>query len=748
MRQDLDVHVSGTSFYDSMLFVEFQRFLPPSLVELVEFLTTARTNSQHLVGQPENRHWRMAYSSTAVTVGNGDLSLIQGEVFVTHAGVTLDDRNGSRPNILNVDALGVSGWSTVSGSTPALHISSMFGKFEFDVSPVDRFNIDDTPQRYYEANLATAETAWASLNHLEIDFDGTLHTYRVSSIDDYLYFKNDRTIIRNFSTTGAPADIYVTGKDITAMDISGNFSLYAGRRLLSDGSVQIVGDVTKIVADASGTFHHFTRAQPIDFTYTGPGMGTAVWDASSMQLTTSVVNALGGIYFYGLMESPLNPGRATFDFVTGSYLEIQKTQTGFNIDSQFYQRGSLVYGGNTDMTFYAPSLQPNVFFHPVFDNPVASTFHYYSNPNNDPLVLEEPMIYSTVGDVDIHGKRGVTHVVVEPPFFGGDPIDDYIQANSSPVRGPMPYLTASPYLNQTVRGDIYVTDAAIQITPFLNSPLLHPDPPPVIPDVHVTGSTLTGVTGGTIHLSNLADWTANFPTGGSSTNLPESAGKTAGLYLDLPGLGPVTTVIEDTPAGEFTVINSQTTTPEDTTVLATTGPLVLSQFLNGPSLKIGNGTLENLHGTIYLQGQFHGGTATIDGHLDSARTVTVTPIPSSAPETARYYPAKIVGLAPVTIYLDQRNDLLQLIGSPGSTYNFNYAGSTSTNWQLFAGAHTTVNLNPWQTDSSNSGLTPALDVYGAETINALVPNAILGRKTASILCAYSRIPIAPTTRSL
>jgi hypothetical protein len=732
VRQDLNVHVAGTSFYDSMLFVEFSRFLPPDLTELVEFLTTARTNSQHIVGQAENRHWRMAYNSAAVTVGNGDLSLIQGDVFVDRASVTINDRYGSRPNILNVDSIGVSGWSTVSGSTPALHIGSMFGKFEFDVSPVDRFNIDDTPQRYYEANLATAETAWATLNRLEINFDGTLHTYRVSSIDDFLYFKDDRTIIRNFSTTGAPADIYVTGKDITEMDISGNFSLYAGRRLLPDGSVQNVGDVTKIVADPIGTYRHLTRAQPIDFTYTGPGMGTAVWDASHMQLTSSVVNALGGIYFYGLMESPLNPGRATFDFVTGNYLEIQKTTNNFNIDSQFYQRGSLVYGGNTDMTFYAPSLRPNEFFNPVLDNPVASTFHYYSNPNNDPLVLEEPLIYATVGDVDIHGTRGVTHVVVAPPFFGGSRIDDYFSSNFSPSQSPMPYLTASPYLNQTVRGDLYVADAALQLIPFNQQ--IHPDPPPVIPDVHLTGSTLTGVTGGTIYLSHLADWTAHFPVGGSTTDLPETAPTsdhaTAGLTLDLPGLGHVNTVIEDTPAGAFTAVNTRATTPQDTTVLGTTGPLVLGQYLNGPSLKIGSGTLENMHGAIYLQGQFHGGVTTIDGHLDSARTVSVTPISSSAQETAAPHPAKIVGLAPVTIYLDQRNDLLQLIGSPGSTFNFSYAGTTNTNWQLFTGAHTTVNINPWQTDTSNSGLTPAMDVYGAETINALVPNAILGAQNS------------------
>jgi hypothetical protein len=726
VHPDLDVHVLGTSFYDSMLFVEFQRFLPPDLSLLTDFLTVARTNSQHIVGQLENFHWRMAYSATNVKVGDGDLSKIQGEVFVDRAGLTIDDRNGSTPNILNVNALDVTGWSTISGAVPALHINTMYGKFEFDVSPVDRFNIDDTPQRYYEANLATAEGAWASLNRLEIDFDGTLHTYRVSSIDDYLYFKSDRTIIRNFSTTGAPADIYITGKDITEMDIAGNFSLYAGRRLLSDGSVQNVGDVAKIVADSSGTFRHVTRAQPIDFTYTGPGLGTAVWDASNMQLTTSVVNALGGIYFYGLMESPLNPGRATLDFVTGNYLEIQKTENNFNIDSQLYQRGSLVYGGNTDMTFYAPSLVPNAFFNPVFDNPVTSTFHYYSNPTNDPLVLEEPLIYSTVGDVDVHGKSGVTHVRVQPPFHGGTPIDDYFIGNFSPLSGPMPYLSASPYLNQTVRGDIYVTDAAIQITPFdQQTPAA---PPPVIPQVRLTQSTLTGVIGGTIHLSNLADWTANFPAGGSTTGLPESAGNTAGLYLDLPGLGPVTAVIEDTPAGAFTVINSRTTTPEDTTVLATTGPLVLSQFLNGPSLKIGNGTLENLHGAIYLQGQFHGGTTTIDGHLDSARTVDISPISSSAPETRRYYPAKIVGLAPVTIYLDQRNDLLQLIGSADSTYNFTYAGTTNTNWQLFAGQHTTVNLNP--PSISPSGLTPGLDIYGAETINALVPNAIFGSQNS------------------
>ena len=743
VRPDLNVNLSGTTNYDStILYQDPSLYADPSLYpDLNDWLHFAEINARNLTGAPQNNFWQLTAKASDITIGDGSLAKIQGNVFARNAAVTIDDRQGTDANIIQMTTTGFTGWATPSGSHPSVTIGTVYGAFTFNASPTDRFNIAGTPQHWWDANLAKAEPLLT--DGWKVSDDGTTTIKRDASYDDYLFFPADRTVINNFATTGAPADIYITAKDMMPLSITGNFNLVAGRQLLANGTVQI-GTVDNIIQPPAGS--QIARQQPIAFSYTGQGTGTAIWDASQDVLTSAFISSMKGSTFYGVFASPLNPGLATLYYLDGDYV-----MTRDFADSNLFPtgngtidvRGQLVYGNNTDLTFFAPQLPSGTTFSQIFDNPLStSAVHYYSNSADSPGTTEQVSIYSTRGLVDVHGTPQVTRVFVSPPpqgFFVTTNDNGPLLSEHTSTINVVPYLPVDSYLTDSILGDISVTSATLQIEANAQTT---PPAPPVIPPVVLTQTELTGLTGGTIRMSNLSNY---FVTNSSSNSggQPEAGSQNAGLYIDLPSYGTINTTVDDTPPGAITVLTAMATNPHPVTVLGTTGGLVFGTRLNGPTIAIGNGSLDNIKGSLYFLTPIGDVAKTFDGHLDTPRTVTATALVGNQTEVNPVYTAKMTGLTPATIYFDSLISHVDILGSAGSTYNMYYAGNDTNAWRLFTGPATTVNVFPWPASTALFTITPNLEIYGPQTVNVTINNTIFGTSSGIPLKVY-KDPSRPT----
>ena len=731
-RSDLNVNLAGTTTYDSIiLFEPPQDYAPSNMFPDVDgFLDIAASIERNVANAPNffsgfnldeeaTFHWKFIAAASTVTIGDGTLAKIQGNVSVNDASVTIDDHQGTDSNIIQMTSSSVTGWATPSNSHPTLTIGQVFDAFTFHASNTDRFNIVGTPSHWWELNLSTIvpNIPFDGVDlPIAVSQDGTQMTIRNSTYDDSLFFKNDRNVIDN-PGTGATSDIYITGKDMMPMSITGNFNLYAGRQLLPNGTV-IEGTVDNIIKPITNS--PFGRQQPIDFTYTGPGAGTAVWDASQDIYNNALFASVGGKGFYGVFASPLNPGLATLYYLDGDYVNLtvrSNDQFGTFISGEEDLRGQFVYGPNTDLTFDAPQIPTDRDLEAVFDNPISSTIHYYSNPLDGTLVQEEVAIYQSVGTVDVHGTPGDTDVMLTPPR-GIDPIvvDDGVEGTINVV----PYLSNEQYLTNSVLGDVYVTNAAIQIDADNGGTVA----PPVLSSVVVTQTEVTGLTSGIIHMLNLADMVES-PN--SSSSIAELGTQAAGLYIDLPDYGTIGTTVEDTPPGVITAFDESTflsRQPNPVTVLATTGGLAFTTHYNGPTITFGNGgTLDTFHGNVFISNTVADVAKVFDGHLDSPRTVTSAPLPFGQTEVSAAFEEKISGLMPANIYLTTDITHLDIDGGAGDVFNITYAGTGTPEWRLFAGPQTTVNVLPVPFP------TPGLEIYGAQNVFVQILTDIMGMES-------------------
>ncbi len=141
----------------------------------------------------------------------------------------------------------------------------------------------------------------------------------------------------------------------------------------------------------------------------------------------------------------------------------------------------------------------------MLDNPVPTPLHYYSNPADPSNTQEQVGIFQSVGTVDVHGTAGVTNVLISPPagmtafsFVDEDSTDRLLAGGETEV----PYLSSEQYLTNSVLGDVDVANAAIDIEGDNSNTLAAP---PVLANVVVTQTEVTGLTGGIIHMSNLSN---------------------------------------------------------------------------------------------------------------------------------------------------------------------------------------------------------------------------------------------------
>ena len=142
------------------------------------------------------------YAGTQVTVGTGVLADVQGNVAVHRAWLKdVDDRQGAVANNVTLTSTTFTGWSTPAATHPTLTLDTLQGDVTLSGSAVDQFDVEGTPD------------------------------------------SAPRVTIRNFATSGPAAGVYVMGKSVMPLFVTGHFALYVGRRLNADGTVTNVGQV-------------------------------------------------------------------------------------------------------------------------------------------------------------------------------------------------------------------------------------------------------------------------------------------------------------------------------------------------------------------------------------------------------------------------------------------------------------------------------------------------------------------------
>ena len=481
----------------------------------------------------------------------------------------IDDRQGTQPNVLTLTSTSLA-WM---GASASLTMQQLYGDLTITGSPFDRFAVEGTP------NTAS------------------------------------KTSIRNFATNQPPVGVYVMAKTVMPLEVSGNFDLYVGQRLNTDGSVTAVGQVSGVF-DKQDQYHATTLANlsklylnlafvdftstfllptpiryldgnyttalassqqkqlPVTYKYTGVGQGKLVFDASGEQITGLASDLFynPGQYYHGISTNSFYPGMA---------------------DLRFFQ-ASVLYGPNAEVFFNGPKLGTNSGLRNpapslLIDNPFATAVHYIANPNNTAAnVVEEVIIGNVSGPVYVEGNGRATRVELNPLFslpisFAGAPFET---ALGFPGWGRG--HSGGFSLIDTVHADVFVSNASFRV--IADIPLPNGSPPVTSrPNVTLTGTELLGIAGSTIHFSNLVN----------SISLLESSNQRGlditrsyaifmpGLSVQLPAHAAVSTTVADTPAGTTSVISTRLSasdiamTDGPITVEGTTGPLVLGQLF-GP----------------------------------------------------------------------------------------------------------------------------------------------------------------------
>ena len=285
------------------------------------------------------------WAGMQVTVGTGDLATLQGNLTVNQAWLKdVDNRNAALANIIQLTTAGVS-WDAGDGGRTSLTLSNLQGKLTVTGNPLDRFAVEGTPNSAY------------------------------------------RTVLRNFSTAATPSGVYVMGKNVMPLEVSGNFDLAVGRRLNLDGTVTNVGTILGVYDDAknyvytgsavylfgnlAGVWQDFELRPttssiagpitwdnsgylaslvgsgqpkpplPIYYNYSGPGQGTFVFDASNETVTDRALGDMivsqGGGSLNGISSNSNYAGKA---------------------DMRFYE-SEVIYGPNTNVSWYGAKLRTN-----------------------------------------------------------------------------------------------------------------------------------------------------------------------------------------------------------------------------------------------------------------------------------------------------------------------------------------------------------------------------------------------------
>jgi hypothetical protein len=481
--------------------------------------------------------------------------------------------------------------------------------------------------------------------------------------------------IRNFSPAlegFASPGIYVMGMQKSRhLTVTGNFGLYVGQRLNADGSVTAVGDLSN-VANFSGSYPNPSYYTLISYNYTGAGRGTLVYDASHFESIPTNFS-----YNVSIKADPDNSGRAAF-------------QWGYSVSAPAPPIGNkLDFGDNTDFFVYAPS---HGFNSAAFGRGIlidnrnsAASLHYISSsipfPNQP---SDQVAVYGLSGSLAVSGSGQPTFVTLMPQNNDGD-------------------------IYNLITGDVTVSNVSLRIAPTISTsaPVLSPRA------VTLSGTQLTGLTGGVVNFSNLTDYSL------FSTLYP-------GLNIGLPHYAMSSLSILDTPTGVTTAINTvDGVSAGAVSVAKTTGTLSFARSFNlavggsdprndflSDSFQIGDGDLDDIQGEIRLGisgGQFTTTSALLIDNRGHAGSQEVSTTRNSSLNAVQ-----LSGMAPASIlwYISQTSPI-DIYGAADTHYTISASSDSET--RVFAHQNETVDIfTPGATTSQNL---PNVTILGAGTVN-------------------------------
>ena len=180
-----------------------------------------------------------------VTVGDGKLSRIQGDVTINNAQLTVNNSASTDKDILTMTATTLGGWSVPAGVAPP--------------------TLSFTPILY---NTLLVEAG--NDENIDVEEMPTIDVLTEVGSEYKTFNGNDSITFQNTATSATPDSVFVVATNpADILSVDGDYSLYVGRRLQPDGTVVDLGTASENKA-------------PIVFDYTGTG-GNAnfVFDAST-----------------------------------------------------------------------------------------------------------------------------------------------------------------------------------------------------------------------------------------------------------------------------------------------------------------------------------------------------------------------------------------------------------------------------------------------------------------------------------
>ena len=531
-----------------------------------------------------------------VTVGDGLLSQIEGDVTVNYADLTVDNSLSTDTDILTMTETSLAGWIVPEGVSPP--------------------TLSFTPVLYNNMVVQAGNDENISVEAMpKIE----LLTFQGGQADIYSTFEGNYAVtIENTATSAAPDSVYVMSTNPSDnLSIAGDYSLYVGQRLNPDGTVTDVGDVDGIKG-----------AIILDYTGTG-GNANLVFDAAIDNYR--VYGSLIYNYFPYLV-TPAGDTVLTGVFATTVYggIAFNSSNINFTFDSDVCP-GSINNGGDT---LY-------------LDNPGTDTVTYNATPvSGSTQIANHVVLYNSGVPITINGN-GNTEV-------------DFSQDESNDFN-----------LYSGIQANVFVNDASIDVAE--NSETL--------PDVVLTGDSLTGATTGTIDFTNSTGFT--FQTNPATL---------------------MTMTVVNTPANITTDIDITNT---NLTILATTGPLNVTGSEGeypDSNVTIGDGTLAGIDGNIVVTGF---GSAANTGIIMTILDQNASPASNVVITSSSVGAETITGLIPATIAFNGQSALN--LYTPAYSTDTVYQSVDTFN--LYAGAGSTVNLDHSAYDIND------LTVLGAAQVN-------------------------------
>ena len=202
-------------------------------------------------------------STTTVTVGVGQLALIQGSVSVARAALSIDDRFATAPSILTMDSTTFKGWNGNSASAKVTYSDLPFSsQMSIFAGPGDAFDLEETP---------------VDIHNVTFDY---------SSLDR----ASDAVYIAQMANT---IDSTVP------LVFDGGFALFLGERLAVDGTVTRLSSLhglsnTRITYNATPAQE--LRIYPDSLTFWNPtGQSYSVSGNGDIIVTEAAINLIATI---------------------------------------------------------------------------------------------------------------------------------------------------------------------------------------------------------------------------------------------------------------------------------------------------------------------------------------------------------------------------------------------------------------------------------------------------------------------